>query len=211
MALADMFAPIANAPKPQKIIAGVFFLIVVVAAAYFLVLSPLQARLAELRTQNNALQSEVKQNQAIAAHVSRFRQEAVVLESRLQSARERLPNEREVPVLYRSIADLAFRSGLAMSTFQPKEPQQKDYYTEIPISIIAEASYHDMGNFFERVAQLPRIVNISDLRLSGITKPGATLRADMTLMTYMYRPEGSGPPPKPAPGRPAPPPPPAKK
>ncbi|HYU15942.1 MAG TPA: type 4a pilus biogenesis protein PilO [Candidatus Acidoferrum sp.] len=210
MALADTFAPIVNAPKIQKVIAGAFFLVAIVAGAYFLLLSPAQARVAELRTKNDALQSEVTQSRALAANLARFRQEALVLRSRLESARERLPNEREVTVLYRSVSDLAFRAGLAMSTFQPREPQTKDYYTEIPITITAEASYHDIGRFFERLAQLPRIVNISDVRFSGITKPGATIRADMTLLTYTYRPEGSPPPapkggPPPPRGAPAPP------
>ena len=202
MALADTFAPIVNAPPIQKIIAGVFFLAAIVAGAYFLLLSPVQARVAELRTKHDALQAEVTQSRALAANLARFRQEALVLRSRLDAARERLPNDREVPVLYRRVTDLAFRSGLAMTTFQPREPQVKDYYTEIPITVAGEASYHDIGSFFERLAQLPRIVNVSDLRLSGITKPGATVRADMTLLTYMYRPEGSGPPPG-KPGAPA--------
>jgi type IV pilus assembly protein PilO len=209
MALADTFAPIVNAPKIQKVIAGAFFLVAIVAGAYFLLLSPAQARVAELRTKNDALQSELRQSRALAANLARFRQEALVLRSRVESARERLPNEREVPVLYRSVTDLAFRTGLAMTTFQPREPQTKDYFTEIPIAVTAEATYHDIGRFFERLAQLPRIVNVSDVRFSGISKPGATVRADMTLLTYTYRPEGSPPPPKGGPppprGAPAPP------
>jgi type IV pilus assembly protein PilO len=216
MALADTFAPIVNAPKIQKVIAGAFFLVVIFAGAYFLLLSPAHDRVTDLRTKNDALQSELTQSRALAANLTRFKQEALVLRSRVESARERLPNEREVPVLYRSVTDLAFRTGLAMTTFQPREPQTKDYFTEIPITVVAEGSYHEIGRFFERLAQLPRIVNISDVRLSGITKPGATLRADMTLLTYTYRPEGSPPPaPKGAPapprGAPAPPAPPAKK
>jgi type IV pilus assembly protein PilO len=215
MALADTFAPLVNAPKIQKVIAGAFFLAVILVGAYFLLLSPAHARVAELRSKHDALQVEVTQSRALEANLKRFRQEALVLRSRLESARERLPNEREVPILYRSVSDLAFRTGLAMSTFQPREPQTKDYYTEIPITVSAEASYHDIGRFFERLAQLPRIVNVSDVRFAGIAKPGATIRADLTLLTYTYRPEGS--PPAPAPkGAPAPPkgapaPPPAKK
>ena len=197
MALADTFAPLVNAPRIQKVIAGAFVLVAIIVGAFFLVISPVQARVAELRTKHDALQTEVTQSRALAANLARFRQEALVLRSRLESARERLPNEREVPGLYRSVSDLAFRSGLAMSVFQPREPQPRDYYTEIPIAITAEASYHEMGNFFERLAQLSRIVNVTDLRLSGITRPGATLRADMNLVTYTYRPEGSAPPPKP--------------
>src|SRR5712691_1731134 len=106
MALADTFAPLVNAPRIQKIIAGAFFLVVIIAGALYLLILPVQARVAELRTKHDALQTEVTQNRALAANLARFRQEALVLRSRLEAARERLPNEREVPGLYRSVSDL---------------------------------------------------------------------------------------------------------
>jgi hypothetical protein len=51
---------------------------------------------------------------------------------------------------------------------------------------------------------MPRIVNLADWRLLGINRPTGTIRAEVTLMTYIFRPEGA-PPPKAAgaPGRPA--------
>ena len=55
MALPAFFDPIVNAPKPQKIVLGVFGLAIIGAAAYFLLLSPLDARVQQLRAQNAAL------------------------------------------------------------------------------------------------------------------------------------------------------------
>jgi hypothetical protein len=51
------------------------------------------------------------------------------------------------------------------------------------------------------MGKMPRIVNLNDWRLLGIERPTGTIRAEVTLMTYIFRPEGA-PPPKPQPGQP---------
>jgi Tfp pilus assembly protein PilO len=69
--------------------------------------------------------------------------------------------------------------------------------------VTAEGTFHQFGNFLARMGRMPRIVNLADWRLLGIDRPTGTIRAEVTLMTYIFRPEGA-PPPKPgAPGQPA--------
>ena len=73
----------------------------------------------------------------------------------------------------------------------------RDYYSEIPIAVNAEASYHQLGEFFERVAKLARVVNVTEIKLSGLNRPRNPVRAELVLATYMYRPVGAAPAPKP--------------
>lgn len=193
MDLAAAFAPIVNQPKSTKLALGALLVLVVLGGGYFLLISPAQSAVAELRAKNESLQAEVTQNRAVAANLARFRQEAVVLRRKLDAVRERLPSEKDIPPLYRTVSNLAFQSGLSVSIFQPREPQVKDFYSEVPITVSAEVGYHQLGNFFERLARLPRIVNVADLRLTGINKPNGSVRADMILMTYMFKTEGAAP------------------
>lgn len=187
MDLAATFAPITNQPKSTKLALGAVLILAILGGGYFLLISPAQSEVAAVRAKSDSLQAEVTQNRAVAANLSRFRQEAIVLRRRLDAVRERLPNEKEIPPLYRTVSNLAFQSGLAFSIFQPREPQQKDFYAEVPITVSAEVGYHQLGNFFERLTRLPRIVNVVDLKLTGINKPTGSVRADMTLVTYMFK------------------------
>ncbi|MEK7714051.1 MAG: type 4a pilus biogenesis protein PilO [candidate division NC10 bacterium] len=198
MALPAFFDPIVNAPKPQKIVLGVVGLAIIGAAAYFLLLSPLETKVAQLRTQAASLEREVVQNRAIVADLARFRREVLELEARIGALKERLPIEREMPALYRTLSDAGTQAGLAVSLFQPRDAQIKDYYAEIPIVINADASYHRIGEFFERVARLARVVTVKDIKLSAGGRPANPVRAELTLATYQYRPVGS---PKPGPQR----------
>jgi type IV pilus assembly protein PilO len=207
MAMPAFLAPIADAPRPQKVIFGVIGLAIIGAAAWFLLLSPLDARVQALTAENDRVQKDLVQARAIAADIARFRREIAVLEKTLLVLVDRLPNERETPPLYRSVSDAAYQAGLAVSLFQPRDAQVKDYYAEIPITFTAEGNYHQFGSFFERVARLPRVVNVGDLKISGVTPSrdakGAAaatagpVRGELILATYMYRPVGSPPPPKP--------------
>ena len=185
---------ITQAPRTQKIVFGVILLAILVAGGYFLLLSPKMVEVGGLRQQRAAKQADLLQSKAVAASLARFKQEAQVLRAKLETAKERLPSEKEIPGLYRQVSDLAFQSGLSVSLFQPKDPVTKDIYQEVPISVSAEATYHQLGSFFERLSRLPRIVNLTDLKLAGISRPTGTLRADIVLATYVFRPEGAPPP-----------------
>jgi len=197
MALPPIFDPIVNAPKPRKIVAGVMGLLIIGAAGYFLLLSPVQAEVAQLRAQLDSLQHEVARSRAIVADLLKYRREAAELEARLNALKEKLPGEREIPTLYRALSDAAAAAGLGVSLFQPRVPVVREYYSEIPITLNAEAGYHQFAEFFERVAKLARVVNVTEIKLTGVSRPRNPVRAELVLATYMYRPIGAPPPPKP--------------
>lgn len=193
MALPAIFDPLVNASMSQKITLGLVGLAVIVGGGYFLLLSPLQARVAAQDGQNRSVQAELVQTRAAIADLARFRRETSAIERQLEATREKLPAEREISTLYRTLSESAFQSGLEVGTFQPKEPRVHDYYTEIPIAMAVEGGYHQLGKFFERVAAIPRIVTVSDLKVAGLGKGRSSLHADVTVSTYVYRPIGAHP------------------
>ena len=109
----------------------------------------------------------------------------------------KLPTDREMPPLYRTVSDLAFQAGLAVMLFQPRDAQVRDYYAQIPITITAEGGYHELATFFDRLSALPRVVNVDTWKVTGIARSRQPMRADLTLATYQYRPVGAPPAPKP--------------
>ncbi len=191
------FEFLTQASRQYKIIAGVVLLVVIGAGGYVLLVSPKQDEVGQLKTRSAALQSEVAKNRPIAASLTRFRHEAAALRQRLEAATERLPTEKEMPKLYRQLSELALEAGLSVSLFQPRDPQPKDLYFEVPIVINAQAEYHQLGEFFERVARLSRIVTLGDFKLQGNGSPAGTgsVRAELNLATYLLRPVGAAPPP----------------
>lgn len=197
------FDPLINAPRPQKLIFGAMLLVIVAALCYFLLISPLAAERDGLLQQNDVLRAEVLKARADEANLRPFRAQAEALRRRLEAAKERLPSERELPGLYRQVSDLAARAGLGIALFQPKNAEDRDVLTEVPIAVTVESTYNQLGAFFERLGKLPRVVSLGDFKFGAIERSTGTLRAELTLATYVFRPEGAPPPPKPgAPGAP---------
>ena len=196
MALPAFFNPIVNAPAPQKIVAGIMGLLIIIGVGYVALLQPAIAVVDQLKPELAALQREVAQNRTILADLMKFRKEAAELEARLNALKDRLPTEREMPGLYRTLSDAAAASGLGMSLFQPRPVTTYEVYTEIPISITGESGYHQLGEFLEKVARFPRVVTVNEMKMTTGPRPRNPVKADLVLATYMYRPIGSPPPPK---------------
>lgn len=187
------FEVITEAPLPQKIAMGVMLLVLIGGGGgYFLVL-PARAEVQRLEEEKTGLEKKLLEVRAESRNLAGFEAKARDLEQRLIAAREQLPAEKEMPALYRQISDLATRGGLSVSLFQPKPPQTSDYYLSVPIQITAEGEYHQLGDFFEKLARLPRIVTLSDFKLAGITRPTGSIQAELNLTTYLLRPEGAAP------------------
>ena len=204
MALPAPLQNFVDGPKLPKIVLGLVGLVAILAGGYFLLLSPVQVRIDALVVKQKQAQEEVNKVRAQVAEIERFKREIAELEKRLALLKDRLPSEKETPTLYRAVSAAAEQSGLGVALFQPKAAVPKDVVSEIPITISAQGSYHQLAKFFERVAGLPRVVNVNDFKMTGLGKSKDSMKADMTLATYMYR---TAPPPPPAkPGAPAPPP-----
>jgi len=218
---------IAVAPRWQKLVIGLVALVAFGAAGYFIAVLPVAGRVASLRSQRDTQEQEIVRLRPMMAEVARLRRQAAEVERQLDVAKDKLPTEREIPTLYRTLSDAAVQAGLVVALFQPQAARVRDFYTEIPISVVAEGGYHEFGDFLARVATLSRAAMVSDLKLTGAkpptpapatggsvrppagsnrprtsiadtTRPRRSVRAEMTLLTYVYRPVGSPPAPKPA-------------
>jgi Tfp pilus assembly protein PilO len=162
------------------------------AGGALVLLAPARARTAALEERRAALESEVARARAATSDLARSRRERIEMEGHLEAIRRRLPTEGEMASLYRNTHDAAASTGLAVSLFQPRDPRLLDYHAEIPISIAAEGTYRQLARFLERLAGFTHMVTVSALQASRIERPGASLRAEMTLTAYVYRPAAPG-------------------
>ena len=117
----------------------------------------------QLSTKVEGLQTKVAQETRVAKDLPRFRAEVADLEGKLLVALKELPNAREIPELLSSISGLARDSGLEVTLFQPKPEVPKDFYAEVPVTINAEGTYHQLVTFFDEVGHLTRVVNVSEI------------------------------------------------
>ena len=69
-------------------------------------------------------------------------------------------------------------------------PQELEtFYEEIPVNVTVIGTFQNIVYFFEKVAKLPRIVNISDISMGDrkeIKGKGYVINTSCTIKTYMF-------------------------
>ena len=174
-------------PTRQKVLILVAVVLLIGAALYSGLLQPKVNELKELKTKLDGLRTEVQEKKRVADNLPIFRSEYEKLKKELESALTELPNQKEIPSLLTSITSAGKGAGLDFLRFAPKPDVPKDFYAEVPVDIIVFGSYHSLGNFFNAVGNLPRIVNMQNVNFSDIkTDKGRTL-AKVTCLATTFR------------------------
>ena len=151
---------------------------------------PAQQRLADQAAQLAAVRSEIQRAQATARRLPAFRVEVARLEGELARLRPVLPEEKDVADLLRRIQGMATESRLTIRAFTPKPVTNRQLHVEWPITVALEGTYHNVGHFLAEVGGFPRIINVSDLEISGKDKTvpgGATVTVTCTATTFVLK------------------------
>jgi type IV pilus assembly protein PilO len=136
-----------------------------------------------------SLQNEIAEKQLIVKQIEKYKKELVVLREDLRVALTRLPEQKEIPGLLDSVSEVGRKVDLEFLLFQPMDPVSKEFYAEIPVKVEVTGSYHDIALFFEKVAKLPRIMNIVDVsikRKKNEEEKSYTLLTSCLVRTYMF-------------------------
>jgi len=189
-----------NIPPKQKIALAAFLVVAVLVGYWMLLLNPLREQKNALASTLSNLERELEQKKRIAADKPRLEEEIKLLKSQLAAAAARLPEEKEIPKLLVQVNTLGIENGLDFLTFRPGKSTARDFYTEIPLQMRVETSYHSLGRFFDKIAKMSRILGIGDVKITPVTKKGeSTITADFNAVTYTFLPTGTqvSPPAKP--------------
>jgi type IV pilus assembly protein PilO len=130
----------------------------------------------------------------LSADLSKSKKNAeklVVLEKEFESKQRdyqlvlrSLPENEEISSLLASVSQSGQDAGLEFLLFQPGADINKQFYAEIPVFIKVTGGFHNVVMFFDRVANLSRIVNIRDIEIAR-DKSGA-LTTSCKAVTYKF-------------------------
>ena len=172
--------------KKILILAGI---IGILAFLYFYLLYfPQYKKYTELQSEVQKLSSDFEEQKKIASTLPKFKREAQELEQLFNAALKELPDKKEIPSLLMNISQMAQESGLQITLFQPQKENVMDFYEEIPVKIKLSGGYHELALFFDKVANLSRIVNIKDLAISEANIYGdkVNLNSSCTAITFRF-------------------------
>ncbi len=172
----------------KKAIVWILLCAVVGAAYYFALFQPRLNELRTLEAQYDKLGQELRENQAIADNLAQVKEEVRRLDEKLNEAKQKLPEQEEIPILLQKISDLGKEAGLEFLLFKPGSPTPKDFYAEVPLDLQVYGGYHDLAAFFDKVGRLDRIVTIENIDFGSPkqTPGGLKLTASCRAVTFKF-------------------------
>jgi type IV pilus assembly protein PilO len=155
--------------KQWAAIAGMALLLTL--AAYFGVFR-------SMSTANDEDAQKLKTKMAENAELERYRPKLVQIEQQIENLKLQLaiqerivPDDKEADKFIRMMQGEAEKSGIEIRRYTSMPTSTREFYTEVPFEIEVDGPYYSLLNFFDRVAHLERIINISSLAMSTVSKP----------------------------------------
>lgn len=183
--LLEQFAKI---PLNQKLIGVSIAVVLIAVATYFWSIAPALEQIADNDARIEKQEGQLLKLQQQAQHRTQFMREVERLKQRLREAEEQLPKQAEIPKLLRDIAYEAQQSGLRLDRFEIQTETQEGDFARVPVKMSVRGGYHEIAVFFDRLAKMPRIVNVTDLLM---TKPELenkkiVVSSSYTATTYRF-------------------------
>jgi Tfp pilus assembly protein PilO len=125
----------------------------------------LTARIADLRARAN----EIKEGRAPA------------LQGR------QLVDERGVVILLEDVSAEARSLGVNLVSIHPSQEIDKEKYKEVSMNLDLKARYREIGEYFKRLENLARLVNVRRLRMEACPDASSVCQVQVEAVTYMAK------------------------
>ncbi len=177
-----------NLPVYLKAIIAVLPAVVILIVGMVVFVSPKQKEIKKLDAQIDDQNNKIAANQAKAAKLETLKLENEKLLKRLNELNEQLPEEKEISSLLKQVSDLSIAAGLEIKSWKPgvRKMHSSGIVSEIPVTVSASGTYHDLAAFLSSLTKLNRIVNITDIKLGSaqILKGRVILQISFNAVTF---------------------------
>jgi type IV pilus assembly protein PilO len=162
----DVLRTIPVAQKAAALVIGLGFIGVVF---HFSVFEPKSMLIAQLDSELRKLDKAVQTLTIKVKHLDELQAANQQLEIELAKKRERLPPKEEAVMLLKQLTDLGVKLGLDIKLWKPKKEQldSTKMFVKMPVNVEVAGGFHTVALFFDRVAKLPRTINVSNLKMGA--------------------------------------------
>lgn len=185
-------------PQVQKSII-VAILLMMIAYVYFFTsflpffYGPMKAKHETLSGEYEKMAAELEKARKTVGDLARLEEEYERLHVKWVAAQSLLPQQEEVARLLRKVTRAGNQAGVEFMLFEPQPVVAREFIKENPVKIRVRGQYHELGAFLSKVANLDRIINVSNMHISPYAEqPGEkgkvvtshTIEAEMVMTAY---------------------------
>jgi type IV pilus assembly protein PilO len=154
---------------------------------------PRKARVTVLDSEYDKISAELEKARKTVNSLAKLEEEYERLHEKWVAAQSLLPLDKEVAQLLRKVTRAGSQAGVQFELFEPQPPITKEFITENPVKVKVRGEYHEVGVFLSKVANLDRIINVTDLSVKPYNEKdstGFTIEAVMTMTAFTMNKSG---------------------
>ncbi|MBN2136024.1 MAG: type 4a pilus biogenesis protein PilO [Acidobacteria bacterium] len=178
-------------PAQLGIVAG--FAVAILAAFYFLYVSSTMEQIDKTKDQIRQLVTKIDEGKRTSARLNEFKQEVQKLEDKFAVFKEIIPEKIEYDELLKYFDTIASETSIVIISQHPQKLVPMGFYAEYPIKVRMIGGYHNLVNFFLRIKNLKRIINVSGMKLKQRKNETGDINKmidiDFTATTFVFIPE----------------------
>jgi type IV pilus assembly protein PilO len=186
--LADLdFENVGSWPTGAKAMVIIVLFLALLVGGYYYHLDTLSNQLQDAESRELDLRRQFERKSFEVENLEAYKVQLEEMRESFGALVSQLPSDTEVPGLLEDISSKGELNGLRIETIDLRDEILEEFYVELPISISATGSYHDLGAFISGMAGLPRIVTLHDFEIEMSDDDSANLDMNITARTYRYR------------------------
>ena len=176
--------------------AGLGLVALLFALAWWRLYGPMRDGIAAQDAHLAELQVKIQEGRAARQRLPQFREEVRRLELELDKLLRILPVRLNTEDVLRRLRALAEQGDLDILRVTPGNLTDRDFYSEWPINVQLQGTYHNLASFFDRIGRFSRIFNIDNLSINAVDpnrSGGHSIGATFVAKTFVYREEEEEP------------------
>jgi type IV pilus assembly protein PilO len=177
-----------NLTKEQitQIVAGVVFGGVFVYFYLFYFWVPISKKIDVNQKKVASMEADINKAKMQKAKYKDLTAKLQQLQADKEAAQKKLPHERKLPDLLRTITTLSRKYHINVLNITPNGSAPVEYFTRNAYSITMKGNYHDVGRFLTALGLEERIMTSENMSMSATNGAETSVSVSFTLVAYQY-------------------------
>lgn len=179
---------LAKLPKSAQYILAIVLGAAILAAGYFFVVKGQVKTYKALEKKSGELQSQIQQGKEAAKKAELLAIQIEQIKKELEIVKTIIPEDPETGKLLRVFQNLARDLNLTFTTISPKSITPGELYNQQAYDIEVKGGYHQLAQFFDKLAHLRRVVNVENLTIKASSAKDAVIQSKFQAIIYTQNP-----------------------
>ncbi|WP_217527808.1 type 4a pilus biogenesis protein PilO [Vibrio cholerae] len=176
-------------PLLPQLVVILLIMLLIQGAGYWFYLMPKQDEIALLKQEEETVKATLRIKANKVAVLPQIQAQLDELKERYDFLLRQLPVQKELASMLASVNQLGLDSSLTFTRIDWGERESQEFLYRLPLNIELTGSYHDIGDFSQEIAKLPRIINFDDVDWQRVSQESSTLHFRVRAYTYQFKQE----------------------